>query len=366
MTTTTTPGGGPTRHRIVQWATGNLGRAAIQGIVARPDLELVGVWVHSEDKDGVDAGTLAGIDPIGVAATRDVDRIIALEPDCVIYAPIMADTAQVVKLLEAGIHVVTPLNWFYPAHLDVAELREACERGSAVLHGTGIHPGGMTERLPLLLSAFSQNITYVGSEEFSDCRSYGAPDALSNIMLFGKTKDEVRSSMMPQFMANGFMQSIDMIADALGFALDPDKTTTHDIWVATAPIDTPMGVILPGQVAAQRFDFQGLVRGKTVISAAVNWYMGSEDIEDGFSVGDGGERYEARIDGDPPVRVTLHGVHPDASSTLEEVQKRNPGMVATANHCVSAIAGVCRAAPGIRHYLELPPATGRVRADLGA
>ena len=351
-------------YRVVQWATGNLGRAAIQDIVSRPDMELAGVWVHSEDKVGVDAGTLAEIEPVGVPAPGSIEEIIALAPDCVIYAPIMANEAECIRLLEAGIHVVTPLNWFYPEHLDTSALDAACERGGAVLHGTGIHPGGMTERLPLLLSAFSQNVTAVSSEEFSDCRTYGAPDVLSNIMLFGKTREEVENSMMPKFMAGGFLQSIDMLADAMGFALDAEKTTQHDIWLATAPIDTPMGKIQPGQVAAQRFDFQGRVRGEVVISAAVNWYMGTEDIEEGFSIGDGGERYEARIEGDPPVHVVLHGIHPDGSLSLEEVQKRNPGMVATANHCVSAVPSVCRAAPGIRSYLDLPPAAGRAHPDL--
>ncbi len=351
-------------YRVVQWATGNLGRAAIQDIVSRPDMELVGVWVNSEAKEGVDAGALADIEPLGVEATREIDDIIALAPDCVIYAPIMADDTEVIRLLEAGIHVVTPLNWFYPEHIDVSALRDACDRGGAVLHGTGIHPGGMTERLPILLSAFSQNITSVSSEEFSDCRTYGAPDVLSNIMLFGKTREEVHNSMMPRFMAGGFFQSIDMIADAVGFSLDDEKTTQHDIWLATAPIDCPIGKIEPGQVAAQRFEFQGRVRGEVVISAAVNWYMGTEDIEGGFSIGDKGERYEAHVVGDPPVDVVLHGVHPDASSTLEEVQKRNPGMVATANHCVSAVPGVCNATPGIRTYLDLPPAAGHARADL--
>ena len=29
-------------YRVIQWATGGVGRAAIQGIVEHPDLELVG------------------------------------------------------------------------------------------------------------------------------------------------------------------------------------------------------------------------------------------------------------------------------------------------------------------------------------
>src|SRR5262245_49359225 len=95
--------------RVIQWATGGVGRAAIQGIAAHPDLQLVGVWVHSADKVGRDAGELAGIEPLGVAATDDVDALLALGADCVLYSPVMADEALVARILESGTNVVTPL-----------------------------------------------------------------------------------------------------------------------------------------------------------------------------------------------------------------------------------------------------------------
>ena len=41
--------------RVVVWSTGTIGRHAIAGIDAHPDLELVGVWVSNPDKDGKDA-----------------------------------------------------------------------------------------------------------------------------------------------------------------------------------------------------------------------------------------------------------------------------------------------------------------------
>jgi Dihydrodipicolinate reductase, N-terminus len=74
------------RYRVVVWATGGIGATAIRTISNRPDLDLVGVWVHSEEKVGKDAGELSNGDPIGVAATNDADALIALKPDCVIYA----------------------------------------------------------------------------------------------------------------------------------------------------------------------------------------------------------------------------------------------------------------------------------------
>jgi hypothetical protein len=143
-----------TIYRVVQWATGNVGRAAVEGIVAHPELELVGAWVHAESKVGRDVGDLCGIAPLGVSATSDVDALLALEPDCVLYSPIMANPGEVKRLLEAGVNVVTPLGWFYPfASAGVAEMEAACRKGGVTLHGTGIHPGGITERFPLVLSA---------------------------------------------------------------------------------------------------------------------------------------------------------------------------------------------------------------------
>ena len=78
-------------YRVIQWATGNVGRAAIEGVLAHPDLELVGAYVYSEAKAGRDVGELCGIDPVGVTATDDVDEILALDADCVVYSPMLAD-----------------------------------------------------------------------------------------------------------------------------------------------------------------------------------------------------------------------------------------------------------------------------------
>src|SRR4030095_10405289 len=225
-------------YRVIQWATGGVGCAAIQGIVNHPELQLVGCWVHSRSKDGRDAGELAGIAPLGVAATRDIDTLLALDADCVLYSPILADAAIVERILRSGKNVVTPLGWFFAWRgQDFAALEVACHTAAVTLHGTGIHPGGITERFPLMVSALSGSITHVGAEEFSDIRTYNAPAVISDIMLFGKTPDEAVQSPMVAFLATGFFQSIDMVDHALGGALDEEKATRHEIAVATRPID---------------------------------------------------------------------------------------------------------------------------------
>jgi hypothetical protein len=141
-------------YRVIQWATGLLGKESIKGILAHPELELVGCWVHSADKVGVDVGEICGIGPIGVKATNSLDEICALEADAVVYSPVMASTRDVIQLLESGKNVVTPVGWIYPADTPgVAAIQAACMKGGATLHGTGINPGGVTERFPLMLSS---------------------------------------------------------------------------------------------------------------------------------------------------------------------------------------------------------------------
>jgi hypothetical protein len=346
------------RYRVIQWATGGLGRAAIEGVASHPELELVGCWVHSPEKAGRDAGEIAGIGPLGVRATGDVEALLAADADCVVYSPLLARPKELIRILESGKNVVTPLGWFFPDRRSarVAEIEAACRRGGVTLHGTGIHPGGITERFPLAISALSRNVRHVRAEEFSDIRSYAAPQVVRDVMLFGRTPEEARGSPMLAVLGGGFAQSIDMLAAALGFALDAERTTRHEIAVATRPIETPIGTLAPGRVAAQRFTWQATVRGEPVITVAVNWLMGEENLDPAWSFGPGRERFEIEITGDPPARVTFQGLHPPDPLSG---QRRNPGIVATANHCVAAIPFVCRAAPGIATYLDLPLVHGR-------
>ncbi len=346
--------------RVIQWATGGVGRSAIEAIGRHPELELAGCWVHGADKDGRDAGEIAGIGPVGVTATRDADALLALAADCVVYAPLVPDATTVAALLRSGKNVVTPVGWIYPDPARVTEIEAACQAGAATLHGTGIHPGGITERFPLMLSSLSCAVTSVRAEEFSDIRTYDAPDVIRHVMGFGGTPAEALGSPMAALLGGGFKASVRMIVDAMGFGTGGKVHTTQEVAVATAPINSPIGTIEPGQVAARRFRWQAMADDQPVVTAAVNWLMGEEHLDPGWSFGPAGHRFEIEITGDPSFLVTFSGLHP---GSVADGLVRNPGVVATANHCVNAIPYVCRAAPGIRTYLDLPLIAGRAAAS---
>jgi hypothetical protein len=340
-------------YRVIQWATGLVGTEAIKGVLGHPELELVGCWVHSESKVGRDVGELCGLDPLGVRATNSIDEICAIDADAVVYAPVLASTRDVIRLLESGMNVVTPVGWIYPGDSPgVAALQAACIAGNASLHGTGINPGGITERFPLMLSALCRNVRHVRAEEFSDIRNYPTEMVVREVMLFGKEPEVAAKSPMVDVLGHGFMQSIDMVAAELGWQLDADKRASHEMAVATRDLETPVGIIEKGTVAGQRFTWEGTVGGRTVMTVRVNWLMGDDALAPAWKLGE--QRFEIALDAEPPVACTFHGLHPPIVGEHPEI-----GLIAPAMHCVNAIPYVVRAEPGIKTYLDLPLLAGR-------
>lgn len=340
--------------RVVQWATGGVGVAAIHGVLEHPELELVGCWVHSAAKAGRDVGQIVGTEPLGVTATDSIEEILALEADAVIYAPLMANPEEVASLLRSGKNVVTPVGWLYPSERSGAPLRTAALEGNATLHGTGIAPGGISEKFPLMLSAMSTGVTFVRAEEYSDLRTYEAPEVLRHVMGFGGAPDEALTGPMQKVLDAGFIQAVRMCVDQLGFATDSQVRTSQEVAVATAAIDSPIGRIQPGQVAGRKFHWEALAGGEVVVRVTVNWLMGEENLDPAWSFGSEGQRYEMEVRGNPDFTVSVRGFQSEVGGQGPEY-----GLVGTAAHCVNSVPAVCAAPPGIATYLDLPLVTGK-------
>jgi 2,4-diaminopentanoate dehydrogenase len=340
--------------RVVQWATGGVGVAAVKAVLEHPELELVGCWVHSPAKAGRDVGQLVGTDPLGVTATNRIEEILALDADAVLYAPLMANPDDVASLLRSGKNVVTPVGWLYPSERSGAPLRAAALEGNATLHGTGIAPGGISEKFPLMLSAMSTGVTFVRAEEYSDLRTYDAPDVLRHVMGFGEAPDKALTGPMQKMLDAGFIQAVRMCLDQLGFAAEPKVRASQEVAVATAAINSPMGRIDPGQVAGRRFHWEALADGEVVVRVTVNWLMGEEDLEPAWSFGPEGQRYEMEVRGNPDFTVSVKGFQSEVGGQGPEC-----GIVGTAAHCVNSVPAVCAAPPGIATYLDLPLISGK-------
>ncbi|HNF04200.1 MAG TPA: dihydrodipicolinate reductase, partial [Mycobacterium sp.] len=295
--------------------------------------------------------------------STDVDALLATDADCVMYSPLLPDDQVVIKILRSGKNVVTPVGWVYPDrdNPSVRAIEEAALAGGVTLHGSGIHPGGITERFPLMISSLSSAITHVRAEEFSDIRTYNAPLVVREVMGFGLTPEQAMSGPIAALLEAGFKQSVRMVADQLGFRAEPRIRSTQEVAVAVSGTDELVVPMEAGTVAARRFRWQAIVDDEPVVTAAVNWLMCEVELDPPWTLGPDGERFEVEVTGDPDVSLTFKGLQPES---VAEGLKRNPGVVATANHCVSAIPYVCEAGPGIKTYLDLPLIAGRAAPDL--
>ena len=199
-------------HRVVVWSTGGVGSIAISAVGGRPDMDLVGVWVHNEDKVGRDAGRLAGGDAMGVIATGDADALVALAPDCVVYAASgperdMAALPDYERLLAAGINVVstTSTSLVYPPSYYLPEwrarLETAARQGQSSFYASGVFPGFGSDHLALTLCTQSNKIRTVAVTEVSLNDHYPVADVMMDGMGFGRPLD-----FEPMLKTPGFIE----------------------------------------------------------------------------------------------------------------------------------------------------------------
>jgi 4-hydroxy-tetrahydrodipicolinate reductase len=334
--------------RVVQWATGNIGTRSLQAVIEHPLMELVGVQCFSPDKVGQDAGVLAGLSPVDVLATADVDEIVALGADCVLYMPQGCDLDVVCRLLASGANVVTTRGEFHrPASMAAADrerIEAACAQGSTSIHSTGSSPGFITEAVPLVLTSIQRRLDRLTIDEYADLSQRDSPGLLFDVMGFGKPPSAGEGDgRRAAHMRSSFGPSLELVADALGLHLD-DVVATADVAVAARPVEIAAGLVDAGTVAAQRVTVSGLRGGEPLMQFRATWYC-SADTEPAWDVRPTGWRIT--VDGDAPLAVELPFPVP-----VEQLSGVTPGY--TAHRAVNAVPYVCAAPPGIRTILDLP------------
>lgn len=334
------------KYRVVQWATGNIGTSAMRAVIEHPGMALVGVHVHAEAKAGRDAGELCGLGPIGVRATRDIDEIVALKPDCVLYMPQGYDPGDLCRLLASGANIVTTRGEFLnPACVDPVlreRIEDACRRGGSSIHSTGSSPGFITEALPIVLTSLQRRLDGLTIGEFADLSQRPSPEMLFQVMGFGGAPRDFDERVL-HHIRESFGPSLRLLGDALSLPLDSIEVGGE---VATARSTTRIaaGVIEAGTVAAQRITVSGLRAGKPLLRFCANWYC-TTDLDPAWSLAATG--WHVSVEGDAPLEVDIRFAVP-----LERMAAVSPGY--TAHHAVNAIPFVCAAAPGIRSSVELP------------
>lgn len=335
--------------RVVQWTTGNVGKRSVRAVAADPDLELIGCYAWSADKVGTDAGKLCGIEPLGIAATNDVGALLALKPDVVVYNPMWPSTDEVVRILAAGVNVVTTAA-FINGRSNVADRERilgACDEGDATIFGTGISPG-FVELIGIATANICDRIDKFTIDEGSDTTLYDSP-ATELPCGFGRHMDDPE---LPGMAAKGtavFGEAVALVADALSIELD-DIVCEAEYAKATKDVVMDSWTIAAGHVAGVYASWQGRVGDRTVIELNVRWRKG-QALDPDWPIKEG---HVIRIDGRPTVTVTLEYLPPPDFEATTFADFMVLGMIMTAMPAVNAIPRVVAAPPGIASYADLP------------
>jgi hypothetical protein len=334
--------------RIVQWTTGNVGKQSVAAIAANPGLELVGCYAWSPDKVGRDVGRLCGLDPLGVSATDDVDALLALRPDCVVYNPMWQSVDELVRILESGANVVTTAAFITGRNLgpDRKRLVDACERGGASLFGTGVSPG-FVDLLGIVMAGISDRIDKVTVSEAAHTMGYDSPET-EKPAGFGRPMDDANLQAMTAQGTAVFAEAVEMMADALGIELD-EVVCEAEYAAALEDLDLGSWQIAKGCVAGIAASWQGRVGGRTVVELSVRWKKApvlapNWQIQDGWVV---------EVAGRPTVKTTVQFLPPPDFQAKSLADFMVLGHIMTAMPAIHAIPAVVAAPPGIVTYADL-------------
>ena len=350
--------------RVVVWATGGIGSIAIRAIQRRPDIDLVGVWVHSDDKVGKDAGELAYGEPIGVTATNDADALIGLKPDCVVYAASGPERDAIaipdyVRLLDAGINVVSTstTRLVNPSAYEPAEWRDqmaaAAKTGQVSFYASGIEPGFAADYLPLVLMTQSALIEKVHAYEIALYDDYAVADIMGDALGFGRPLDYQPWISFPGAIAGEWQGQIRLVAEALGVEVD-EVRETFDRRATDRTLDVAFGTVEAGTCGALRMQAVGVVDGREAIVIEHVTRL-AHDVAPEWPTGVGDLSYRVVVDGDPDIDCTLRVSQRDpARAGIAGMTSGAGAMVATAMRVVNAIPHVVDASPGLLSSLDLP------------
>ena len=346
-------------RRIIQFSTGNVGVHALRTLIERPDFELVGLHAASPTKIGRDAAELCGLDaPTGVIATDDIDALLSLGADCVVYTS-QAETRateamnDIARFLKAGVNVVgSSFVWLVaPDFTDDwlrTPLEEACRAGNSTLYINGIDPGFSGDTLVYTALSLAARATSITVQEICDYGSYDDAEFTGASFGFGTAPEHQPILFMPGVLRSMWGIQVSSLAADLGIELDEIRER-HEKWLTPIPISCTMMDVEPGHVAAVRFGVDGIRDGKVVITMEHVNRLTAVAAPDWAYPPDGRPgAHRVIVAGDPGIEINTH-------VGLAGTDHNQGGVIATAARPINMIEAVCRAPAGILAAHDVRP-----------
>lgn len=328
---------------VIQWTTGKVGKHALRAILDDPRLELAGCYAWSDAKKGTDAGALCGRPDTGIAATNDIDALIALDADTVLYTPFEADLEDAVRLLESGLDVISTNLFLNVGGIRGAvkeRLEAACAKGGSSLYITGINPGWINSVITGM-TAICRDVRSVAITESADCSVYESVETWGFLGIGepGGITEELAGRAQAWLIL--FRDAVERIGAALGLAFDDIEFFCE---YATAAEDVDLGWLRMGKGtnAALRGGWRGKMAGETVVSLTVIWYL-TRKLAEGWTIDD--DQYHLVVEGEPSIDTRMRLIPAGH-------WKNHDWDIMTALPAVSAVPHIKAARPGVLGLLD--------------
>lgn len=347
------------KYRVIQWAPGLVGKQTLKGIIDHPDLELSGLWVHSKDKAGTDAGEFCGYADTGVSATADIEEALAIPADCVVYtatdlrrqpAELVDDIASMLATGKNVVGVQASMN--YPqlhGPALVERLETACGEGKASYYPTGINASG-SQTVLAALASMCQRIESTYLCEMYNFETYEDPEVFGYFG-YGLTPEQAESHDLRPLFEYLFGPALHLTASWFGVEFD-EVRWDQEFALSARDVQAPLFSLKAGTVSAIRFNLDGCIGGKRRITQAGCYWLGEYPEHWDPAPGEGG--YRLAIAGEPDMQVQWATRTRNESFRGPLAKPRGPqdlaimgGLMATAARAVNSIPEVCRCAPGI-------------------
>ena len=332
--------------RVIQWATGSIGRVVLRHVIDSPDLELVGLKVQNPAKAGRDAGDIVRRSPTGVIATTSIDEILALDADVVLHIPLNGESpdehvSDIERLLASGKNVITTVGFTYPFGVSqerAKRLKGAGIVGGATLYGTGMNPGFLSERLAVTLTGLCTEVDSLSVQEVYDCTPVHSPGFIFELCGFGQSEEDFwrSSSGRAEFFGSLFGESIGFLIETLQLPVDR-VARDHAVLLAEQDLELLVGTIPAGTVRGVRWQWHATKDEKPVITVRAIWRCGEQTL--GWEGDDG---WQVRIEGSPRLKVDIEWLDP-----IGRPERSKAVQYTTAGPVVRAIYDVVAAPPGI-------------------
>jgi 2,4-diaminopentanoate dehydrogenase len=322
--------------RVMLVGLGPIGAAVARQLAARKGFRIVAAVDIDPNKVGRDVGEIAEIGkPLRVKITDNARKAArAAKPDVAVlctFSSLESVMPQVEELLKLRLPVVsTTEELAYPAARNrrlAKQIDQMARKAKVAVLGTGVNPGFTMDALPIALTAVCEQVTRIEVRRVQDARMRRLP--FQQKIGAGLTREQFAQQVASGLVRHvGFAESIEMIADAMGWPLTRVTDQVRP-WIAEEEVHSELLAVDPGYVAGISQEGIGYVGDEVKIHLQLDAYLGAPEPFDSVLI-DGSPRIYSKVQG---------GIHGD---------------IATASMTVNSIPRVITAAPGLRTMRDMP------------